>query len=79
MKKLKNKCLKAMNILKVLSRTSWGRDRKYLINLYKSLIHMRLDYGAIIYQTATTTALKMLVWFIIWASVILWMLFALVS
>lgn len=52
--------MKTMNILKVLSRTSWGSDRKCLMSLYKSLIRTRLDYGAIAYQSATPTALKML-------------------
>lgn len=59
-KYIKNKCIKTMNILKVLSRTSWGSDRNCLINLYKSLVRTRLDYGAIIYQSATPSALKML-------------------
>uniref|UniRef100_A0A6G5ACC3 Putative tick transposon n=1 Tax=Rhipicephalus microplus TaxID=6941 RepID=A0A6G5ACC3_RHIMP len=60
-KYLKTKCLKAMNvIIKVLSRTTWGSDRKCLMNLYRSLIRTRLDYGAIVYQSATQSALKML-------------------
>lgn len=59
-KYIKEKCMKTMNILKVLSRTSWGSDRKCLMSLYKSLIRTRLDYGAIVYQSATSTALKML-------------------
>uniref|UniRef100_A0A6G5A9V6 Putative tick transposon n=1 Tax=Rhipicephalus microplus TaxID=6941 RepID=A0A6G5A9V6_RHIMP len=59
-KHLKNKCLKTMNILKVLSRTTWGSDRKCLMNLYRSLIRSRLEYGAIVYHSATPSALKML-------------------
>ena len=59
-KYLKDKCMKTMNILKVLSRTSWGSDSKCLMNLYKSLILTRLDYGAIVYHSATPSALKML-------------------
>ena len=59
-KHLKEKCTKTMNILKVLSHLSWGSDRTCLLNLYRSLIQSRLDYGAIIYQSAAPNVLKML-------------------
>ena len=35
---IKAKCLKALNLLKVLSNTSWGADRFTLLHLYRSLI-----------------------------------------
>ena len=35
-KYLKAKCLKALNLLKVLSHTSWGADRSILLHLYGS-------------------------------------------
>lgn len=59
-KYLKCKCLKAMNILKLLSHTTWGSDTKCLLNLYKSLVRSCLDYGSIVYQSAPQSALKML-------------------
>lgn len=59
-KYLRNKCMTTINILKVLSRTTWGSDRKCLLNLYKSLVRTRMDYGAIVYQSATPSTLKML-------------------
>ena len=37
-KYLKAKCLKALNLLKVLSHTSWGADRTTLLKLYRSLV-----------------------------------------
>ena len=37
-KYLKAKCLKALNLLKVLSHTNWGADRTILLQLYRSLI-----------------------------------------
>ena len=37
-KYLKAKCLKTLNLLKVLSHTSWGADRTVLLHLYRSLI-----------------------------------------
>lgn len=39
---------------------SEGSDTRCLLNLYKSLVRSRLDYGAIVYQSATPSALKML-------------------
>lgn len=59
-KYVKMKCLKAMNVLKLLSRTTWGSDRKCLLKLYKSLVWSRLDYASIIYHSATPSALKIL-------------------
>ena len=44
-KYLKAKCLKALNLLKVLAHTSWGADRVTLLNLYRSLIRSKLDNG----------------------------------
>ena len=35
---VKAKCLKALNLMKVLSNTSWGADRSTLLYLYRSLI-----------------------------------------
>ena len=36
-KALRTKCLKALNLLKVLAHTDWGADRKVLLRLYRSL------------------------------------------
>ena len=44
-KMLKSKCLKALDILKVVSSTDWGADKFILINLYRSLVRSKLDYG----------------------------------
>ena len=49
---LRAKCLEALNLLKVLSRTSWGADRTTLLKLYRSLVRSKLDYGCIIYGSA---------------------------
>ena len=51
-KYLKAKCLKALNLLKVLSHTSWGADRTTLLKLNTSLVQSKLDYGCIIYGSA---------------------------
>ena len=59
-KYLKAKCLKALNLLKVLSHTSWGADRTTLLKLYRSLVRSKLDYGCIIYGSAPKSYLPMI-------------------
>ena len=59
-KYLKSKCSKALNLIKVVSHTVWGADSKTLIKLHKSLILSKLDYGAIVYMSASKTDLKSL-------------------
>ena len=59
-KYLKAKCLKSLNILKVLSHTTRGADRTTLLQLYRSLIHSKLDYGSIVYGSARKSYLAML-------------------
>ena len=59
-KYLKAKFLKALNLLKVLSHTSWGADRTTIFKLYRSLVQSKLDYGCIIYGSARKSYLQML-------------------
>ena len=59
-KYLKARCQKSLNILKVLSRTEWGADRTKLLKLYRSLVRSKLDYGCIVYGSASKTALAKL-------------------
>ncbi|CAF3444092.1 unnamed protein product, partial [Rotaria socialis] len=59
-KQLRKKCLKALDILKVVSHTSWGADRRTLHRLYTSLVLSKLNYGSQIYSSATPSRLKML-------------------
>ena len=40
-KMLKTKCLKALNLLKVLSNTDWGSNSSTLLKLYRSLIRSK--------------------------------------
>ena len=57
---VKAKCLKALNLMKVLSNTSWGADRSTLLYLYRSLIRSKLDYGSIVYGSARKSYLQTL-------------------
>ena len=57
---LKRKCMKAMNILKVLAHTDWGADQSTLLQLYRALIRSKLDYGCIVYGSARQSYLSQL-------------------
>ena len=59
-KYLKARCQKSLNLLKVLSRTEWGADQTTLLKLYRSLVRSKLDYGCIVYGSASKTALAKL-------------------
>ena len=39
---LKNKCTKALNLLRVLAHTTWGADQETLLHLYSTLLYCRL-------------------------------------
>ena len=52
-KELKAKCQKALNLLRVVVHTDWGADRKILLNLYRTIVRSKLDYGCIVYGSAT--------------------------
>jgi len=57
---LKDQCTKALNLLRVVTHTSWGADQQTLLHLYRSLIRSKLDYGCIIYGSARGSYLQML-------------------
>ncbi|GBM84021.1 putative RNA-directed DNA polymerase from transposon X-element, partial [Araneus ventricosus] len=57
---LRKKCERSLNILKVLSRTSWGADRTSLLRIYKAVILSRIDYGCMVYGSARPTVLRRL-------------------
>ena len=59
-KYLKAKCLKALNLLKVLFHTFWGADPTTLLMLYWSLVQSKLDYGFITYGSAQKSYIQML-------------------
>ena len=56
----KNKCLTVLNIFKFVSSTDWGADSTVLLNLYRSLIRSKLDYGRIVYGSARPSYIKLL-------------------
>ena len=60
MKSLREKCLRAMAVLKVVSRMSYGADRKTMLLLYRALIRSKLEYACPIYDSALDSSKKML-------------------
>ena len=59
-KDLKFKCLKSLNLLKVVPRFDWDADRTVLLRLYRSLIRSKLDYGSIVYGSARESYIQIL-------------------
>ena len=59
-KALKAKMFKALYVLKVRCNTNWGGDRSVLLNLHRSLVKTKLDYGSILYGSARKSYLKCL-------------------
>lgn len=56
--KLKADCQQKMNILKAVANQHWGAQKEILLSLYRTLIRSKIDYGAIVYGTATPSTLK---------------------
>ena len=56
----KEKCVKALNLLRVVAHTSWGADRHTLLHLYRLLVRSKLDYRSIIYGSARESYLRLL-------------------
>jgi len=56
---LKAKALKSLNILRVVSRQSYGPDQRTLKRLYWALCKSKMNYGAQMYTTASPNTLKM--------------------
>ena len=57
---LKEKCVRALNLLRVVAHTSWGADQQTLLHLYRSLVRSKLDYGSVVYGSTRESCLRML-------------------
>ena len=56
--KLKAKCTQSLNLLKSVCNTEWGADTEVGMRLYRALIRSRIDYGSIVYGSASTQDLR---------------------
>ncbi|GBM17941.1 hypothetical protein AVEN_111090-1 [Araneus ventricosus] len=56
---LRKKCERSLNILKVLSKTSWGADRTSLLRIYQAVILSRIDYGCMVYGSTRPTVRRL--------------------
>ena len=55
-KTLRERCFKSLNVLKCVSRTSYGADRKTLLLLYRSIVRSKLDYACFVYDGASESS-----------------------
>ena len=57
---LKEKCVKALNLLRVVAHTCWGADQHTLLNDYRSLVRSKLDYASVVFGSARESYLCIL-------------------
>lgn len=55
---LRTSCQSGINLLRILSNQNWGSDRQTLLLLYRALVRSKIDYGSIIYASASKSVLK---------------------
>ena len=55
---IKKECIQRMSILKIICHENHGAHRNSAINLYKSIILSKMDYGSVIFNSANKTNLK---------------------
>ncbi|XP_074034247.1 uncharacterized protein [Leptinotarsa decemlineata] len=53
-------CQNGLNLLKTVASRTWSSDSSMLMLIYRSLIRSKLDYGAIVYNSAKKSILKQL-------------------
>ena len=57
---LKTQCKEALNLIRVVAHLKWGGDRDTLLMVYRTIVRSKLDYGCIVYGTASNTNLRQL-------------------
>ena len=57
---LKTQCKDAINLIQVVAHFKWGGDRDTLLMLYLAIVCSKLDYGCIVYGSASSTDLRQL-------------------
>ena len=54
------KCKKVLNLLRSISSITWGADKETLLNIHRTMILSRMDYGCVVYGSARKSRLKKL-------------------
>lgn len=57
---LKADCNKKIGLLRSITAQDWGADQHCLMKIYRMLIRSKIDYGAIVYNSACQSNLKLL-------------------
>ena len=57
---LKERCMKTMNLLRIVTSQSWGADMEIGMRLYRAIIRSKIYYGSIVYGAANAATLKSL-------------------
>ena len=57
---LKAQCKEALDLIRVVAHLKWGGDRDTLLMLYRAIVLSKLDYGCIVYGTASNANLRQL-------------------
>ena len=60
LKKLKSECQRMLGIMKMISYQSYGATQACLMKIYRTYTRPKLDYGSIVYASATRTELQKL-------------------
>ena len=60
LKMIKEKTLSKINLLKIIASSKYKTSTQDLLNIYKTLILPKIEYGSLAYHTATPTNLKIL-------------------
>ena len=55
---LKTHCKEAFNLMRVVAHLKWGGDRDTLLMLYRAIVRSKLDYGCIVYGSASNINLR---------------------
>ena len=57
-KYLEDRCLKALNLLRVVAHKDWGADSATLLKKYRTHVRSKLDFGCVVYGSARPSALE---------------------
>ncbi|XP_025416330.1 uncharacterized protein LOC112687685 [Sipha flava] len=60
LKNIRDSLSQKLNIIKIISHTTWGGDSSTLLMIYRALIRSKTDYGSILFNNANTSHLNMI-------------------